>query len=158
MDISKDEIPTDKGFVTRKMISDVNIIEDGKTPIEERPYTGEWDIVTRLRGKKYPKLEPQQPLGMIIYHSCCSVLLSDGFSNATFSIKSNFSGHWHFLNICYNYLKIHLFQHLILSNYLVSKQVVSFFYAAYSSSKPPILCQITLCLDKHNIVYIIGIQ
>ena len=66
LDISKDEISTDKGFVTRKMISDVNIIDDGKTPIEERPYTGEWDIVTRLRSKKYPKLEPQQQLGMVM--------------------------------------------------------------------------------------------
>lgn len=66
LDISKDEISTDKGFVTRKMISDVNIIEDGNTPIEERPYTGECDIVTRLRGKKYPKLELQQPLGMVM--------------------------------------------------------------------------------------------
>jgi len=54
LDISKDEIPTNIGFSTRPMISDVNIIKDPTTPIEERPYTGDYDCVSRLRGKTYP--------------------------------------------------------------------------------------------------------
>jgi nitrogenase molybdenum-iron protein alpha chain len=62
VDISKDEIPTDKGFLTRKLISDVNIIEDETTPSAERPYTGEWDIVSKLRGKTYPSSHIQHGL------------------------------------------------------------------------------------------------
>jgi len=54
LDISKDEIPTDIGFTTRQMISDVDINKDETTPIEERPYTGDYDSVTKLRGKTYP--------------------------------------------------------------------------------------------------------
>lgn len=54
VDISKDEIPTDAGFLTRQMISDVNISKDETTPSEERPYTGDYDCVSKLRGKTYP--------------------------------------------------------------------------------------------------------
>ena len=43
LDISKDEIPTDKGFLTRRMISDVNIIEDVTTSQLGTTYTGEYD-------------------------------------------------------------------------------------------------------------------
>ncbi|MCO5381819.1 MAG: hypothetical protein NHB15_06750 [Methanosarcina barkeri] len=53
VDISKDEIPTDTGFLTRRLISDVNICKDETTPSSERPYTGEYDIVSKLRGKTY---------------------------------------------------------------------------------------------------------
>jgi nitrogenase molybdenum-iron protein alpha chain len=54
VDISKDEIPTDTGFLTRQLISDVNIPKDEITPSEERPYTGDYDCVSKLRGKTYP--------------------------------------------------------------------------------------------------------
>ncbi len=54
LDISKDEIATGAGFSTRQMISDVNIIKDETTPIAERPYTGDYDCVTKLRSKTYP--------------------------------------------------------------------------------------------------------
>jgi nitrogenase molybdenum-iron protein alpha chain len=60
LDISKDAIPTDKGFLTRRIISDVNIIEDETTPSSEQPYTGEYDIVSKLRGKIYPSLQKQE--------------------------------------------------------------------------------------------------
>ena len=54
VDISKDEIPTDIGFLTRQMISDVNISKDETISREERPYTGDYDCVSKLRGKTYP--------------------------------------------------------------------------------------------------------
>ena len=56
LDISKDEIPTDVGFMTRQMISDVKIDKDEITPSGERPYTGDYDCVSKLRGKTYPGL------------------------------------------------------------------------------------------------------
>lgn len=59
LDISKDEIATDVGFSTRQMISDVNMVKDPATPIEERPYTGDYDCVTKLRGKTYPNAPGQ---------------------------------------------------------------------------------------------------
>ena len=58
--ISKDERPTDKGFLTRRMISDVDIIEDETTPSSEQPYTGEYDIVSKLRGKIYSSSQKQE--------------------------------------------------------------------------------------------------
>jgi nitrogenase molybdenum-iron protein alpha chain len=63
IDISQDEIPTDTGFMTRRMISDVNISKDEITPFEERPYTGDYDCVTKLRGKTYPIFD-RQPVGV----------------------------------------------------------------------------------------------
>jgi len=59
LDISKDEIPTDTGFLTRQMMSDVNISKDETTPSQERPYTGDYDCVSRLRGKSYPNAPGQ---------------------------------------------------------------------------------------------------
>ena len=56
LDISKDEIPTDVGCMTRQMISDVKIDKDEITPSGERPYTGDYDCVSKLRGKTYPGL------------------------------------------------------------------------------------------------------
>ena len=62
VDISKDTIPTDVGFKTRQMISDVNIDKSEPVPSGERPYTGDYDIITKLRGKKYPLMEKQLEL------------------------------------------------------------------------------------------------
>ena len=53
LDISKDEIPTDIGFLTRQLISDVNINQDEVTPSEEKPYSGDYDCVSKLRDKTY---------------------------------------------------------------------------------------------------------
>ncbi len=57
VDISKDEIPTDAGFLTQRQISDVSLSAEDATLSSERRYTGEYDIVTKLRSKTYPKLE-----------------------------------------------------------------------------------------------------
>jgi len=53
IDISKDLIATDKGFMTRKMISDVKLSPEEANVEGERPYTGEFDCVTKLRTKVY---------------------------------------------------------------------------------------------------------
>jgi len=42
------------------MISDVDIIEDETTPSSEQPYTGEYDIVSKLRGKIYSSSQKQE--------------------------------------------------------------------------------------------------
>ena len=48
------------------MISDVKIDTTEITPVGERPYTGEYDCVTKLRGKKYPLLEKQMVDGKLV--------------------------------------------------------------------------------------------
>lgn len=55
VDISKDEISQDKGFVTRQMLSDKNLDEAVIKSGEIHEYTGEYDSVKKLRGKKYPQ-------------------------------------------------------------------------------------------------------
>ena len=53
LDISKDEIDTDNNFLTRKMISDVNLSEEVTSSTVMREYTGKYDIITELRSKTY---------------------------------------------------------------------------------------------------------
>ena len=45
--------------MTRQMISDVKIDKQAAAASGERQYTGDYDCVTKLRGKKYPKLEKE---------------------------------------------------------------------------------------------------
>ncbi len=66
IDISETDVNTDQSFVTRQMISDVKIDKNEIVPIEERPYTGDYDCVTKLRGKKYPLLEEQMVDGKLV--------------------------------------------------------------------------------------------
>ncbi|MDR3591313.1 MAG: nitrogenase iron-iron protein, alpha chain [Negativicutes bacterium] len=54
VDISKDEIPADIGFVTQKMLSDVKLSDAEKVSGGERQYTGDYDCVSKLREKTYP--------------------------------------------------------------------------------------------------------
>ncbi|MDF2875725.1 MAG: anfD, partial [Sporomusa sp.] len=58
VDISKDEIPTDTGFVTQKMLSDVNLSEEITSSETLREYTGNYDVISPLRGKTYPQFPP----------------------------------------------------------------------------------------------------
>ena len=51
LDISKDEIPTDKGFATRESMSDVNLSDEIKNSTVLREYTGDYDPIPRLRKK-----------------------------------------------------------------------------------------------------------
>jgi len=60
LDISKDEISTDNEFMTRKMISDVNLSEDIVSSTEMREYTGKYDIISELREKTYIYTNQQQ--------------------------------------------------------------------------------------------------
>ncbi len=62
LDISKDEIPTDQEFVTRRMLSDTNLSEEVRSSTVMREYTGRYDNVTHLRTKIYPDLNAQ-PMG-----------------------------------------------------------------------------------------------
>ena len=48
-----------KGFMTRQMISDVKIDKEAAIVSGERQYTGDYDCVSKLRDKKYPKIEKQ---------------------------------------------------------------------------------------------------
>ena len=51
LDISMDEIPTDKGFATRESMSDVNLSDEIKNSTVLREYTGDYDPIPRLRKK-----------------------------------------------------------------------------------------------------------
>ncbi len=62
VDISTDEIPTDAGFLTRRLLSDAHFDKDEIAASGEREYTGKYDNVSELRGKTYPGLTPQ-PVG-----------------------------------------------------------------------------------------------
>lgn len=69
VDISKDEIPMDQGFVTRQMISDKNLDPAVIQSEVMHSYTGEFDNVSHLRKKEYvtypmtKKVEPVQEIG-----------------------------------------------------------------------------------------------
>jgi nitrogenase molybdenum-iron protein alpha chain len=59
VDISKDEIPTGSGFVTRRMLSDAALSEETKNALGLRQYTGKFDVIPDLRKKTtadYPYL------------------------------------------------------------------------------------------------------
>ncbi|WP_454915948.1 nitrogenase iron-iron protein, alpha chain [Xanthobacter sediminis] len=62
LDISKDEIETDKGFVTRRMLSDVDLPEEVTSSTVLSEYTGKYDCVTDLRTKTYPVFEPRSAI------------------------------------------------------------------------------------------------
>ena len=51
LDISKDEIPTDKGFVTRESLSDVNLSDEIKNSTTLRQCTSAYDPIPGLRKK-----------------------------------------------------------------------------------------------------------
>lgn len=55
VDISKDEIETDKGFMTRQMFSDTQLDESIVNSKEMHEYTGEFDSLKRLRDREYPQ-------------------------------------------------------------------------------------------------------
>jgi nitrogenase molybdenum-iron protein alpha chain len=68
VDISKDELPTDRGFVTRRMLSDVALDDEIKSSAVLREYTGKYDSVSDLRKKTYPvfKRKPEaQPAEVV---------------------------------------------------------------------------------------------
>lgn len=50
IDISKDDFPLDRGFMTQRLISGPDIKDENG----ERQYTGKYDCVTQLRSKEYP--------------------------------------------------------------------------------------------------------
>jgi nitrogenase molybdenum-iron protein alpha chain len=55
LDISKDEIPTDVGFETQRMLSDVNLSDEIKNSTTLREYSGKYDCIKGLREKTYPE-------------------------------------------------------------------------------------------------------
>ena len=60
VDISKDEIDTSHGFVTRRMLSDKDLPDEIKNDPTLRQYTGDHDVVPKLRAKTredYPYLQ-----------------------------------------------------------------------------------------------------
>ncbi|WP_213991314.1 nitrogenase iron-iron protein, alpha chain [Sodalis sp. dw_96] len=59
LDISKDEIPTDNGFVTQKMLSSSVVSEEVSSSTTLRQYTGGFDSVTKLRERVYPTFARQ---------------------------------------------------------------------------------------------------
>ncbi|MBB3103628.1 nitrogenase iron-iron protein, alpha chain [Azomonas macrocytogenes] len=63
IDISKDEVPTDSGFLTRQMLSDGNLSEEVRNSETLRQYTGNYDSVSHLREKEYPTFEPKAAAG-----------------------------------------------------------------------------------------------
>ncbi|MHB8065166.1 MAG: nitrogenase iron-iron protein, alpha chain [Ruminiclostridium sp.] len=66
LDISKDEIPTDVGFLTQRLLSDVNFDKAEIAASGEREYTGEYDNISKLRGKKYTFPSPVEQLSGVV--------------------------------------------------------------------------------------------
>lgn len=58
LDISKDEIPADRGFVTQRMLSDAKLPEEIAKSETLRRYTGKDDIISDLRKKNAPYFTP----------------------------------------------------------------------------------------------------
>ncbi len=54
LDISKDEIPTDKGFATQQTYSDAYLSEEITSSTIQRQYTGKFDCIPDYMGKTYP--------------------------------------------------------------------------------------------------------
>jgi nitrogenase molybdenum-iron protein alpha chain len=65
LDISKDEIPADAGFATRRMLSDANLSDEIKNSPDLREYTGGYDSLERLRGMKYPEFSQEPELSAV---------------------------------------------------------------------------------------------
>jgi nitrogenase molybdenum-iron protein alpha chain len=59
LDISKDEIPTDKGFETPQSYSDLNLNDDIKNASELRQCTSDYDPIPRLRTNVYTFPHPE---------------------------------------------------------------------------------------------------
>jgi nitrogenase molybdenum-iron protein alpha chain len=55
LDISRDEIPTDKGFETQQTYSDANLSKDVTTSNTQRQYTGKYDCIPDYLDKTYPE-------------------------------------------------------------------------------------------------------
>lgn len=63
VDIGRDEIPAQNGFVTRRMLSDGNLSEEVLNAPELRQYTGKFDIIPDLRKKTtqdFPYLQQKE--------------------------------------------------------------------------------------------------
>jgi nitrogenase molybdenum-iron protein alpha chain len=60
VDISKDEIPTDKGFETQRMLSDATLSEEVRLSPTLRQYTGKFDNLKDLANKTYPPFDPPE--------------------------------------------------------------------------------------------------
>lgn len=54
LDISTGDIPTDQGFVTRQMLSDVNLPAEIRNDPNLREYTGSLDCISPLLDREYP--------------------------------------------------------------------------------------------------------
>ncbi|XBS69695.1 nitrogenase iron-iron protein, alpha chain [Acerihabitans sp. KWT182] len=59
LDISKDEIPTEHGFMTQKMLSGSVVSEEVNASTTLRQYTGGFDSVSKLRERVYPTFDKQ---------------------------------------------------------------------------------------------------
>jgi nitrogenase molybdenum-iron protein alpha chain len=57
LDIGKDEIPTDKGFETQRMLSDADLPDEVRNDPVLREYTGKYNCLKDLRKKTYPPFE-----------------------------------------------------------------------------------------------------
>ena len=55
LDISKDEIPTDIGFQTQRLISDVNLSDEVKNSTVLHEYTGDYDVLKQFKDRIYPE-------------------------------------------------------------------------------------------------------
>lgn len=65
LDISKDEIPTDKGFETQQTYSDANLSDEIRNSTELRQCTSQYDPVPGLRAKEDSYLFPDPETGKL---------------------------------------------------------------------------------------------
>ncbi len=66
VDISKDDIPMDQGFITKRMLSDATLSEDVKNDPVLREYTGKYDCVSDFKNKVYPDFSKNAALATVV--------------------------------------------------------------------------------------------
>ena len=65
VDISKYEIPTEAGFLTQKILSDLDLSEEITSSTVMKEYAGKYDCVTELRTRVYPEFDSPKKLTAI---------------------------------------------------------------------------------------------
>ena len=65
IDISQDDIPTDLGFRTARMLSDATLSDAVRNDPTLRPYSGEFDSLAKLKTRVYPHF-PRQAAPMLV--------------------------------------------------------------------------------------------
>ncbi len=65
LDISKDEIPEGTGFITQKLLYDVDLSSEITSSTTLREYSGKYDCLSDIRKKTYPDFPSAEKLSAV---------------------------------------------------------------------------------------------